>query len=390
MWWATYYVDGKNVRATTRVHVHPTAGDSGLTVRDLKKLAQAAADNLEGINKGAISARLAVAAIKAAAAGVGYGGMPVPRCKEYASTWLKTEAVKKKSFAIAKKAVERWLQLSGEEIASLPLDRYTPAMGKDYIEKALDEVSGSTVNRDREEICAMFNRAVAEQLIDINPLKGVRVPHWAMRETQERRPFTPDELRVILTKFPSEWRDMVAVCMLLGGQRLGDIATLKWDQVEMDQGLVRLTTAKTNRGMRKPIVPLLRGILLRRKMSPMGSMPHIFPYAAARYNEAGGKSSKLSIEFGNLLKQHGIGQSSHNVSRAKRGHVMCEVGFHSLRSTTTTFLLEQGVPSEMVRHIVGHDDPEIERRHYTKFSAASEAANLAKLEEWLNVTWQDK
>lgn len=64
---------------------------------------------------------------------------------------------------------------------------------------------------------------------------------------------------------------------------------------------------------------------------------------------------------------------------------MTDKTFHSLRSTATTFLLDLGTPAEMVRFIVGHDDPEIERRHYLKPSAEMVSKYMGVLAEKLGL-----
>lgn len=67
-----------------------------------------------------------------------------------------------------------------------------------------------------------------------------------------------DEVKTILNQFPGEWPDMVHVCLYTGGQRLGDIATMKWEQINMDGGLISMRTEKTRRRMNKPLIAPLK------------------------------------------------------------------------------------------------------------------------------------
>ena len=172
---------------------------------------------------------------------------------------------------------------------------------------------------------------------------------------------------------------MVAVCLLLGGQRLGDVANMTWEQVLWGEGMVRLKTQKTKRPMLKPMVPALRKIFERRKYKNGDSFPAVFPYAEARVRCAGGKTTALSLEFSSLCRAAGISVKMESASSATRAHQLTDKTFHSLRSTATTFLLDSGAPPELVRYIVGHDDPEIERRHYYKPSAEREAEYISAL-----------
>ena len=72
-----------------------------------------------------------------------------------------------------------------------------------------------------------------------------------------RRPFTVAELQTILAAADDEWRSMIFFG-LYTGQRLGDLARLNWQNVDLVSGEISITTAKTGRLVRIPIVsPLL-------------------------------------------------------------------------------------------------------------------------------------
>lgn len=382
-WYATFYVAGKNVRKKTDFNVKPTPRDGNKTAAQLKRLAQLAANHIEMVENHKESKKAAVDAFREA-----IGGSSCPTCAEYVAKWLPTQT-KKRSYATCRHAIEVWMRLQPEE-TSLPLDVYNEAMAQDFVDARLNEVSGGTVSRDVTELSAMFNRAVRERLIDASPFKHVRLPAWAKMERQERQPFTPEQLNIIFTQFPQEWRDLVMTTLCLGGQRLGDMVTLKWNQVNEEYGLITLQTSKTSLPMRKPIIPLLANLLARRRAGCAGSTPFIFPFMAARYGQAGESTNKVSNDFHQLLVKHGIltpelmSLNDRRVpvsSEKNRRHRLSPLSFHSLRATSTTILFANHVPAEMVKHIVGHLDPEVERRHYFKPSAAHEAAELQRMVE---------
>ncbi len=370
-YYALYYVGQKQVRVSTKVHVIPTARDGQLTKTQLRKLAQQTADSMEMGARGMVSQRQALEAVRAHLT-----QRKLPSVREYFAQHEKR--CRDKGLKYASTSLKTFLRLM-PQCADLPLDGVSRAMAEDYVEKALDEVSGSTVDRRLEDLSACYNQAIKEELIDRNPFRGVRVPKWEM-QPHERQPFTREDLRIIFDTFGGEWPDMVAACLLLGGQRLGDIARLSWAQIDFPSNLVKLTSKKTNRPMLKPIVLPLKRILERRKKAIGESSEYVFPYAFARVMCAGGKTSKLSIEFGNLCRQAGISVKMESPSSGKtKVHKLTDKTFHSLRTTATTFLLDAGTPPELVRYIVGHDDPEIERRHYYKPNPETEARYISAL-----------
>lgn len=381
--WVGCWVDetGKEVRKSTRVHVCPAPRDAGMTAKQLRALAQRVADGMEGTAKGRVSMELALAAVRAVAVG---GGVKPVTVGEFAETFLRGRR-EQKSFNNSTVAVGSLLRLV-PGCAELPLGRFTAAMAEDYVRAALDEVGGTSVDRRLAVLGAMFNRAVRERLLEVNPFRGIRVPKWALNEAREREPFTREEVRRMLAELPDEWPDIVAVCMLLGGLRLSEVSTLRWDKVDFERGLVRVTARKTNKGMTKPLIKPLRLILERRRAAADGWSAYVFPYAQLRYAQAGDKSSKLSVEFNQLLVKLGIvkpaGEDERQAGRARRFQTK---SFHSLRTTSTTFLLDVGCPAELVRHIVGHDDPQIERAHYFKPDSEVQSGYIRQLAEFLGL-----
>lgn len=373
--------EGKEVRKSTRVHVQPEGRDAGMTARDLKKLAQRVADGMEGAVSGSMTLDLALAAVRAAATG---GAAKPVTVGEYAKKFLAGKS-HQKSYNNTKVGVESLLRLC-PGAAELPMAKFTAAMAEDYVAAALDEVGGSTVDRRLAVLGAMFNRAAREKLVEGNPFCGIRVPKWALNEAREREPFTREEVQRILSELPDEWPDMVAVCMLLGGQRLSDVACLRWVAVDEARGLVKVTDAKTNKPRMKPLIKPLATLLRRRRANADGWSEYVFPYAQLRYAQAGDKSCKLSIEFANLLEERGIVQpSAPDERRAGKSRRFRTKTFHSLRTTSTTFLLDCGCPPELVRHIVGHDDPTIERAHYYKPDSEVQGGYMQKLAEFLGL-----
>lgn len=376
-YYALYYQNGKQVRVSTKVHVKPTARDGMMTAKQLRKLAQQTADSMESGAKNDLSARQAIEAVRALLT-----RKKLPTVRAYFEQHEKR--CREKGLKYAGTSLKSFLRLM-PQCADLPLDGVTRAMADDYVEKALDEVSGSTVDRRLEDLSACYNQAIKEEFIEKNPWRGCRVPKWEM-QPHERQPFSREDLLTIFSTFPGEWPDMVAVCLLLGGQRLGDVATFTWEQVDLEAGLIRLKSGKTKRPMRKPIVLPLRRILERRSKEIGEASLNIFPYAAARVACAGGKTTKISNEFAEMCRSAGISKKMDSPSSGTKVHKMTDKTFHSLRSTATTFLLDAGTPAELVRYIVGHDDKEIERRHYYKPNPETEAKYISELARLVGMT----
>ena len=72
-----------------------------------------------------------------------------------------------------------------------------------------------------------------------------------------RRPFTIPELQAVVSVADDEWRSMI-VFGLYTGQRLGDLASLTWANVDLQRGEIRLVTRKTGKTLNLPIAAPLR------------------------------------------------------------------------------------------------------------------------------------
>lgn len=73
-----------------------------------------------------------------------------------------------------------------------------------------------------------FDSALQQDILDKNPAKLVK--NLARKDKQERRPFTPDELKALLAVAPPDWTTAILIG-LYTGLRLGDVIALQWEQI---------------------------------------------------------------------------------------------------------------------------------------------------------------
>ena len=105
----------------------------------------------------------------------------------------------------------------------------------------------------------LFRSAQRDGFILDDPAESVKPAKLVA--TFERRPFTIDELRAVLSVADDEWSRLIKFG-LYTGQRLCDIATLTWAQVDLERDEIRLTARKTNKALLVPYRPPLREHLL--------------------------------------------------------------------------------------------------------------------------------
>lgn len=228
------------------------------------------------------------------------------------------------------------------------------------------KVSPATANLAVKIIGSLFARAHRDGLIESNPVsrvQGVSKKGGAV----QRRAFTIPELKLILAECDPEWEGMV-LCGLYSGQRLKDIATLTWENIDLQQGEFRLVTGKTGRRVLIPLAEPLRRYLEKLPSSDNPQEP-LFPKAAASIKRSkSGTAATLSGQFYQLMVAASLvkAKSHHEiVGKGRSGkRNTSDIGFHALRHTATSMMKNAGINSATVQDLIGHESAAISA-HYT-------------------------
>ena len=370
-WVALFNVAGKQIRKTTKIPVVPSvipAGKSKMAVmRENEAKARLIAEELEKAANGERVDAEKVKAIIGERAGkkLFRDNQYMQGVKEYMEEWMKGRKIG--TVQNDRVAVRRFLTFLGDS-QNMPLDMVTPEHARRFMNKELERVSSGTVKKIIMSLRSAFNRAIDGKLIVSNPFQRIIPGKLDQTDKQERRAFTMEEAKRLTEVLPGEWPDLVRVCLYTGGQRLGDIATLKWDQVNLEGGLISMISQKTKRRMNKPIIQPLKEVLTRRYEGRVNE--YVFPLAAMKHAQAHNTSSRLSTEFTTLLKKHGFIENLNNAPLHGDRKKLTDLSFHSLRATAVTALRLAGVPADLCRFIVGHDSEEIERVYFRPDSEA--------------------
>lgn len=170
------------------------------------------------------------------------------------------EAINKYNLIMSPKLATSRAQINGlkkfmrdsPEIADLYLDELDSEIFADWREFRLEEVLGSTVNRDMNRLSSVFTYCIYElKWLSVSPLKGVT---RAQDEPDRDRRISQDEIDLILSSLECDHRVMqpskrgqLGMMFLLAietGMRSGEMCNLQWKNVHINQRYVHLPKTK--------------------------------------------------------------------------------------------------------------------------------------------------
>ncbi len=205
---------------------------------------------------------------------------------------------------------------------------------RELLQAIADRGAPIYANRIGAMLSRMFRFGVDADLLTANPASQLPKPgvESAARPEgeQERKAYDPDEVRRIWTNTESmdaAPRAMVRVGLLTGA-RPGEIAGLRWDELQADWWSLPGRRSKNGREHRVFLVPSALAELARVDR-PEGE-PHAFP---------GWRSTRARAEL---------------ISAAFLGVQRRLKPLHSLRTTAATGLASGGVPVEHIARILNH------------------------------------
>ncbi|MFX0201861.1 MAG: tyrosine-type recombinase/integrase [Candidatus Hodarchaeota archaeon] len=196
------------------------------------------------------------------------------------------------------------------------------------------ERSDATVNRELACLRHIFNMGVEWDLMEENPFPRKR---FLFRENNKRtRYLTEEEIQKLLDACSPHLKPIV-ITALYTGLRKGEILKLRWEDVNLDEGLIYIRENKANRLQIKEMNDDL--LLL------FASLPVKGKYV---FHDRDGKPFKdIKTAFKTALRR----------SRIK------DFRFHDLRHTSCSYLMMRGAVPQAVQEHAGHKSVSMTMRY---------------------------
>ncbi|WP_310596214.1 site-specific integrase [Sphingomonas sp.] len=222
-------------------------------------------------------------------------------------------------------------------------DRSIKALSRSDITKALDEIgdrSGSAANKAHKWLKKMFNFAVERGDLHGSPMDRMRPPH---EEQSRERALDDRELRPV-------WLACEAIgypfgpftqLLLLTGQRLREVAGMRWEEFSEDarEWLIPGARTRNKQPHLLPLCELARSILLDIKARGIDS--ELVFTTNGRTPVSGFSKAKKRID-------------NYIAERPESVGVVAPWTFHDLRRTTATGCQRLGIPIDHTEALINH------------------------------------
>jgi integrase len=295
--------------------------------------------------------------------------------REYLTEWVesKKNETEERAFLKYEQIVHEFLAHIGVKADRL-LREITPADIRSWRDaKKRKGLAAPTVDHAIKILRMPFKAAHDSGYIDINPNTATTVRKLKDdARNGSKDVFTPDQLAALIEAAPNEdWKGAI-LCGYYSGLRLRDTADLEWSAVDLQTGIITVTTGKTRKDVVIPIHPQLTA-WFKKQTRGIGKAP-VYPTLVGK---AGGGKSGLSMAFKRIMERAKIKERILRKAIGA-GRSQSSLSFHSLRHSFNSALANAGVSQEIRQKLTGHSSAEM-NKIYTHHELAPLRAAVEKL-----------
>ncbi len=231
-------------------------------------------------------------------------------------------------------------QLPISSIGRYEIERFLAAKGKQYARNTLREL--------RSSLSRVLQWAVDCKWLEQNPCRGVKLPNGTGRKIT-RTVLTPEQVSAISDKLPEPYSTLI-LFLAVTGLRIGEAVGIKW--ADFDGEVLNVSrrvyegkadTLKTEKSKRS--VPIPASLIKR-----LNKLNHCSEWVFSSENGT-------PVNPGNALRRY--------VQPLARELGIKLSGFHDLRHTLATDLINSGVSAKAVSQILGHANVGLTLNTYT-------------------------
>jgi len=295
-----------------------------------------------------------------------------PTVRQQLDAWIqdKEGAVAEATIVAYRHARELLLEFLGPR-ADLPvrgLKKQDAAAFRDHL-RAEGRTPGTVNTLLKKYLTGAFESARKEGLIDYNPFVAVNA---LKSKAVAKDVFSPEQVvRLLQVARGTDWEGAI-LAGYTSGMRLQDVSNLRWESVDLRNGLLSFDERKGN----KPVVLGLHPDFenwIRAQASKSDGEGYLFPSLA---NRTGAGRNGLSKAFGRIMDSAGVVGKVLRVRGAK-GSTVKSLSFHSFRHGAASAVFKNAALKDIARRVTAHSSRGVVDRYlHQDVEAIREATKL--------------
>lgn len=303
----------------------------------------------------------------------------------FLDSWLKEVVARN----VKQRTLEGYSQVTRDHIiphiGKIFLSKLTPHNLQKWLNTLQDDGIGARrISYARAVLRAALNQAMRWDLIIRNPATLVEPPTYKRPEIVPLTQKQADALCKAIAGDRLEALYLLALCL---GLRKGEILGLKWYDVDLDNGSIKITGALQRVGG-KLVLGETKTDKSRRTLPLPDALLNYIKAHRKRQLEEKIKAANCWVESGFVFTTLvGTPIDPRNLSRswyaALKKAKIARCRFHDLRHSCATFLLAQGIAPRMVMEILGHSQISITLDTYTHVLPESKLEAVRSVEKFI-------
>lgn len=230
-----------------------------------------------------------------------------------------------------------------------------------------------TVHHLQCALSKILGTAVEWEYIESNPVKLAKLPRRS--RVKRENVLAPDQIRRLVSELREPTRSLVLL-LITTGLRIGELLALRWRNVELDSGVLRIEETvydghfdepKSRHSARLvPLGPVARAVLSDRFDEHSRAHPDLLVFMSSTGRPLD-RRLLLARQLKPVAQALGLGT----------------VSWHTLRHSNATLHDSIGTPLGTLQALLGHSSSEITRKIYLHSLSEDRRTAVAKLEAML-------
>ena len=266
-----------------------------------------------------------------------------------------------------------WDWLQANRAGVVYLRDITPEIAENFLKSLVGRgLSGQRTNKYLQFLKSLCHELRKPARMDANPFAEIK----RRKQTGvSKRPLTVEEIRNLIETSEGELQTLFYIGAFTG-LRLGDAATLRWDEIDLARGLIRRVPRKTAyKGKAAAVVVGIPAVLAKHLGGLRRSGAYVTPKCAEQYLR---NPSVVAHWIQRRMEDSGIETRLDGTGgdTGKRG--VAVAGFHSLRHFFISAQAQAGTPQAVLQKLAGHGNPMMSQ-HYVHVDDDTARMTAAKM-----------